>query len=104
MQLLTLFILSSITSLWQAFVFKLTFNWFAVPAFDLPEISFVLALGLSIVVSVIRPGAMNAANMHYYNSEMSNGEQFGANVTTTIAVLAESTLMLVFALILRAFI
>ena len=104
MQLLTLFILSSITSLWQAFVFKLTFNWFAVPALNLPEISFVLALGLSIIVSVIRPGTMNAASMHYYNSTMSSGEQFGASVTTTIALLAESTLMLVFALILRAII
>ena len=95
MQLLTLFILSSVTSLWQAFVFKLTFNWFAVPAFDLPEISFGLALGLSIVVSVIRPGIMNAANMHYYNSKMSNNEQFGVSAATTLAILAESTLMLV---------
>lgn len=104
MQLLTLFILSSITSLWQAFVFKLTFNWFAVPAFDLSEISFGLALGLSIVVSVIRPGTMNAASTHYYNSKMSNGEQFGASVTSILMILAESTLMFVFALILRAFI
>lgn len=104
MQLLALFILGSITSLWQALVFKLTFNWFAVPAFDLPEISFALALGLSIVISVIRPGTMNAANIHYYNINLTDSERFGASITSIFMILAESTLMLIFALILRVFI
>ena len=102
MRTFILFTVSLLSGLYQTFVFMKAFNWFVSPTFDLPTISYSLALALSLVLSLVFGMNRTLADHHYENSRMNQSDLFESGLSIIIGRVVLVSMVFVILFILKA--
>ncbi|WP_214771458.1 hypothetical protein [Exiguobacterium sp. s133] len=102
MRTFILLTVSTLSGLYQTFVFMKAFNWFVSPTFDVPTLGYGLTMALTLTLSLVSGMNRTLVDHHYENNRMNKNDLFESGLSIIIGRVVLVSIVFVILLILKA--